>query len=86
MELFIDPSDVVSESSEGNNTTTVSFSVEPAPCPADFNGDGVASFPDVGLFLAAFAAGDAAADFNDDGSVSFPDVGLFLAAFAAGCP
>jgi len=28
-----------------------------APCPADFNGDGVATFPDVGLFLAAFQAG-----------------------------
>jgi len=57
-----------------------------APCPADFNGDGVATFPDVGLFLAAFQAGDLAADFNGDGSVSFPDVGLFLAAFQAGCP
>jgi len=56
------------------------------PCPGDFNGDGTTSFPDVGLFLAAFAAGDPAADFNGDGSTSFPDVGLFLAAFAAGCP
>jgi len=60
----------------------------PAPmdCAADFNGDGTASFPDVGLFLAAFTASDPVADFNGDGSVSFPDVGLFLAAFAAGCP
>jgi len=56
------------------------------PCPADFNGDGTTSFPDVGLFLAAFSTGDPAADFNGDGSTSFPDVGLFLAAFSAGCP
>jgi len=55
-------------------------------CLADFNGDGLASFPDVGLFLAAFAAGNPSADTNGDGTVSFPDVGLFLAAFAAGCP
>jgi len=55
-------------------------------CAADFNGDGVASFPDVGLFLTAFTSGSLDADFNGDGAVSFPDVGLFLAAFSAGCP
>jgi len=55
-------------------------------CLADFNGDGVATFPDVGLFLAAFAAGDPAADTNGDGAVTFPDVGIFLAAFTKGCP
>jgi len=62
------------------------FGPDAGGCAADFNGDGVASFPDVGLFLAAFAAMDPSADFNGDGSVSFPDVGLFLAAFTAGCP
>jgi len=56
------------------------------PCAADLNDDGVASFPDVGLFLAAFAAGAPEADLNGDGTASFPDVGLYLAAFAAGCP
>jgi len=64
-------------------TETVTFG---DPCPADFNGDGAASFPDVGLFLSAFASGDPAADFNGDGATSFPDVGLFLSAFSAGCP
>jgi len=59
---------------------------EPDPCQVDFNGDGVATFPDVSLFLAAFSSGDLSADFNGDGSVTFPDVSLFLAAFAAGCP
>jgi len=56
------------------------------PCVADFTGDGVASFPDVGAFLALFSVGDPAADITGDGAVSFPDVGAFLAAFAAGCP
>jgi len=55
-------------------------------CIADFNDDGVATFPDVGLFLAAFTAGDPSADINGDGVVTFPDVGQFLAAFTAGCP
>jgi len=55
-------------------------------CAADINGDGVASFPDVGAFLGAFAAGDPIADFTGDGVVSFPDVGAFLAAFSGGCP
>jgi len=56
------------------------------PCPADFNGDGLTSFPDVSLFLAAFSSGDLAADFSGNGSTDFPDVGLFLAAFSDGCP
>jgi len=55
-------------------------------CAADLSGDGVVSFPDVGLFLAAFAAGDLEADFTGDDAVSFPDVGAFLAAFAQRCP
>jgi len=62
------------------------FTEPEADCVADFNGDGVTTFPDVGLFLAAFNAGDLAADISGDGSVSFPDVGAFLAAFTAGCP
>jgi len=70
---------------DGAAVTTV-FIDESDPCPADYNGDGVVSFPDVGLFLSAFSSGDPAADFNGDGVVSFPDVGLFLAAFSAGCP
>jgi len=57
-----------------------------ADLSADFNADGIASFPDVGLFLAAFAAGDPAADFTGEGSVSIPDMGAFLAVFAPGCP
>lgn len=60
--------------------------IDRLPCDADLNDDAVASFPDVGLFLAAFAAADPAADFTGDGSVGFPDVGAYLAAFAAGCP
>jgi len=55
-------------------------------CAADFNGNGAADFPDIGLFLGAFAAGDPSADLNGDGSTSFPDVSAFLGAFAAGCP
>jgi len=74
------------ETNTGDNTSFDPDQVTLSNCPADFNGDGVASFPDVGEFLAAFSAGDPAADFNNDGSVSFPDVGAFLAAFAAGCP
>jgi len=62
------------------------FAAPEVDCDADFNGDGTASFPDVGLYLSAFSTGDPAADFNGDGINSFPDVGLYLAAFAAGCP
>jgi len=70
------------------------FDLEPAvsgvedsdACAADLNDDGVATFPDVGLYLAAFQASDLSADFNDDGSVTFPDLGAFIDAFSSGCP
>jgi len=69
----------------GTGDWIVIFDID-GPCVADFNNDNATSFPDVGLFLAAFAAGDLAADIDGDGSVSFPDVGAFLGGFAAGCP
>jgi len=56
------------------------------PCVADLSGNGVADFPDVGLFLNAFAGGDPAADLSGNGVTDFPDVGIFLAAFTSGCP
>jgi len=96
--LWIDDTDLIDSNADAVSITLTdtgdgrlhgpdNYTVEVATgCAADFNGDGVASFPDVGLFLAAFSAGAPEADFNGDGSVSFPDVGLYLAAFAAGCP
>jgi len=69
------------------NLDSLVFEAQDSACsPADLDGDGSVSFPDVGAFLAAFASGDLAADFNGDGSVSFPDVSLFLSEFAQGCP
>lgn len=56
-----------------------------APCPADFNTNGIANFFDVSAFLNAFAAGETAADLNHDGALDFFDVQAFLNDFAAGC-
>ena len=58
----------------------------PAPCPADFTGDGNLNFFDISAFLNAFAANDPSADFTNDGRFNFFDVSVFLTAFAAGCP
>lgn len=58
----------------------------PQPCPADFNGDGVANFNDVVGFLGAFNSQLPTADFNGDGIINFNDVVGFLGAFNAGCP
>jgi len=69
------------------NLDWIRFDAQDTACaPADLNGDGSVSFPDVSVFLGAFAAGDLAADFNGDGSVSFPDVSAFLNEFSQGCP
>ena len=56
-----------------------------APCPADFNGDGVVDADDFFGFLTAFANGDPRADFNGDGVIDADDFFAFLAAFAQGC-
>jgi len=55
-------------------------------CAVDYNLDGIASFPDVSLFLSFFSFQKEEADLNGDGIVSFPDVSEFLAQFSAGCP
>jgi hypothetical protein len=56
------------------------------PCPADFNGDHVASVQDIFDFLAAWFASDPRADFNGVGGVTVQDIFDFLAAWFAGCP
>lgn len=67
--------------------TTVSF--VPAPCPADFNGDGFLDFFDYGDYVNCFETGTCppgnTADFNGDNFVDFFDYSDFVQAFEAGC-
>jgi len=81
--------DVTLGSFKGNETvTTGAFVPEAAAqgCPIDYNNDGVATFPDVSIFLSFFGQQKPEADLNGDGAVTFPDVSEFLAQFTAGCP
>jgi hypothetical protein len=57
-----------------------------APCPADFNADGLLDILDVLAFVEAVAAQDPAADLNTDGVVDLQDIQLFVQGFNAGCP
>jgi hypothetical protein len=57
----------------------------PAPCAADFNGDGSVNTLDVLAFLNAWSAGDPSGDFNGDGTINTLDVLAFLNAWSAGC-
>ena len=57
----------------------------PAPCAADFDGDGDLTLFDFLAFQNAFAAGDLRADFDGDGVLTLFDFLAFQNAFAAGC-
>jgi hypothetical protein len=50
---------------------------------ADLNGDGLADFGDVGIFVNAFTTGGSEADLNADGLNDFGDVGIFVSWFSA---
>ncbi len=52
-------------------------------CPADLNGDGVANFFDVSLFIQDYNNGG---DYNGDGYTDFFDVSAYLMDYNAGCP
>ncbi len=49
-------------------------------CPVDLNGDGLANFLDVSVFLSN------SVDYLADGSFNFLDIVAFLTDFSAGCP
>jgi hypothetical protein len=57
----------------------------PAPCPADFNGDGEVSRVDFLFFRFFFRSGDARADLDGDGEFTAADVAAFRDAFTSGC-
>lgn len=63
----------------------VFLQIPPAPCEADFNGDGVVNTIDVLAFLNAWTVHDARADFNGDGTIDTRDVLGFLNAWTVGC-
>jgi fibronectin type 3 domain-containing protein len=60
------------------------LTVNPVPCPADFNQDGGVDGSDVNAFYAAWESGDASADVNYDGGVDGADVDAFFVAWEAG--
>jgi hypothetical protein len=57
----------------------------PAPCPADYNGDGFVDGIDYDQFNNDFEAGNIAADYNGDGFVDGIDYDQFNNDFEAGC-
>ena len=70
----------------GASLITIDLGCMGSNCPPDLNGDGMANFFDVSLFLNAFGNNDPIADFTGDGSFNFFDVSAFLDALADGCP
>jgi hypothetical protein len=66
-----------------SNTATVTLWYS---CPADFDGNGAVTVPDIFAFLSAWFAGNPVADFDRSGSApNVPDIFAFLSAWFAGC-
>jgi hypothetical protein len=56
------------------------------PCPADLNGDGSISLPDLNLVLSNFGTSGGNGDGNGDGQVNLLDLNLVLSQFGQSCP
>ena len=57
-----------------------------APCPGDFNNDGVLNYFDISSFVQSYSQGDIRADFHEhDGVFNFFDINAFIDAYSAGC-
>jgi methionine-rich copper-binding protein CopC len=60
------------------------FTIEPPPCPADYNLDGGVDGGDVESFFVDWEAGETVADVNADGGVDGGDLTAFFDAWQAG--
>jgi hypothetical protein len=70
---------------EAGGAALFSFTVLPAPCRADYNGQNGVDLGDIFAFLTDWFAGSPRADFNQNGSVELTDIFSFLNAWFAGC-
>ncbi|MEQ8769525.1 MAG: M64 family metallopeptidase [Phycisphaerales bacterium] len=83
----VDNTDMVRDESVRANlmTAQVSWTVLPAACPADMDGDGTLNIDDIDAFVAFFLGGDLAADLDGNGTLNVDDIDAFVAAYLAGC-
>ena len=61
------------------------YGTEIDECPADLNGDGVVSQPDLGILLAAYGVNDGG-DIDGDSDTDMHDLMLLLEAYGEECP
>lgn len=82
-----DGQDVISfDTDDEGAAVTLAVIVEPAPCPADVNGDGAATPADFSAWVAAFNAQAPECDQNGDGVCTPADFSAWIANFNTGCP
>ncbi|GIW73938.1 MAG: hypothetical protein KatS3mg103_0460 [Phycisphaerales bacterium] len=80
-------SDDIAVTNQDSNTTSVFLNTAVvAPCPADFDGDGVLSLFDFLAFQSAFDSGEPRADLDGDGQFTLFDFLAYQNLFVAGCP
>ncbi len=75
----------VDDSGTGTLTISCDGGVEPDPCPADFDDDGMVGASDLAGLLSVWGTDDETADLDDDGVVGPSDLAALLSAWG-GCP
>ncbi len=67
------------------NANTTLLAVEPSPCPADVNGDGMVTPTDFSAWVGAFNSGAPECDQNGDGMCTPTDFSAWVGNYNAGC-
>ena len=69
-----------------SHRAALSFTIQPAPCAADFDGSGQPTVGDIFAMLTAWFSHDPRADTNHNGVYEIGDIFGFLAVWFLGCP
>ena len=82
---LVEPLDAAGDYATWNDFRLKLYGNEINECPADLNGDGVVSQPNLGILLAAYGVNDGR-DIDRDSDTDVQDLIFLLGVYGEGCP